>query len=349
MEELDPRDISPLGRTDIEEEMQELADHVLLDPPLPTMGGKLIIEAGTPGHSPSVLWQKVGVDNMPPYSMEDQAQAIIACARAGAAAVHTHPRDPGNPYNYEAAVGRAMAPELLKDLLDRVYNETDIVPLGHAWHPKDWEALAEADFITPTQELLEIGGGNRYIQGNVVPTWIFPMSRRGLLSTWFTAASMQRGVAWLEEHNVKPCIALHLEHLDWVKAVLLDSGVLRTRPHINIQEGKHGVNRSLADPMAHQNIIPSIETVRRLVPDCTLGLHAGGRNWLPMTVMGIMLGVDLVRVGIEDQFWAYPHRDEPIRHPAEAVARVARIAEALGREIATPPEAREILGIRLTP
>lgn len=346
---IDPRDLSPLGRTDVEEEMQELADHVLLEAPIPTMDRKLIIEAATPGHNPDVLWQKVGVENMPPHAMEDQARAIIECAKAGAAAIHTHPRDPNNPCNYEAAAGRGMAPELMKDLLDRVYAETDIVPLGHAWHPRDWADLGEADFIAPTRELLEIGGGNRYMQGNVIPTWIYPMSRRGLLSSWFTAESLQQGAAWLEEHNVKPCIALHMDHFDWVKAVLLDSGVLKTRPHINIQEGKHGVNRSFADPMSHRNIITSIEMVRQTVPDCTLGLHAGGRNWLPMTVTGIMLGVDLVRVGIEDQFWACPHRDEPIRHPAEAVARIAQIARALGREIAAPDEAREILGIKATP
>jgi len=88
--------------------------------------------------------------------------------------------------------------------------------------------------------------------------------------------------------------------------------------------------------------------VKKLVPDCTIGLHAGGRNWLPMTVMGIMLGVDLVRIGIEDEFWASPHRDEFIRKPSESVARVVQIARLLGRDIATADEAREILGIKVT-
>ena len=35
--------------------------------------------------------------------------------------------------------------------------------------------------------------------------------------------------------------------------------------------------------------------VKKVIPDCTIGIHAGGRNWLPMTVLGIMLGVDLVQ------------------------------------------------------
>ena len=65
-------------------------------------------------------------------------------------------------------------------------------------------------------------------------------------------------------------------------------------------------------------------------------------------VLGIMLGIDLVRIGIEDQFWAYPHKDEVIKNPVESVTKVVRIARALGRDIATPDEVREILGIKVT-
>jgi uncharacterized protein (DUF849 family) len=64
--------------------------------------------------------------------------------------------------------------------------------------------------------------------------------------------------------------------------------------------------------------------------------------------MGILLGVDLVRVGIEDQFWALPHRDEVIQSPWESVEKVAQITRALGRDIATPSEARRIMSISLT-
>ena len=85
-----------------------------------------------------------------------------------------------------------------------------------------------------------------------------------------------------------------------------------------------------------------------MIPNCTIGIHAGSRNWLPMTVLGIMLGVDLVRVGLEDQFWAFPHKDEFIRSPVESVEKMVQIAGVLGRDIATTAEAREILGIKVT-
>jgi len=347
-ENIDPRELSAFGRTDVENEMRELIDHVLKEPKIPTMDKKLIIEASTPGHYPGLLWEHFGIKNMPPWSIDEQASTIVECVKAGAAAIHTHPRDPHGRYNYETHVGRDMAPELTAEVLDRVYEEVDFVPLSHAWHPRNWEGMAEADFITPTQELLDIGKGNKYIQGNVMPTWIYPWARRGLLSSWFTANSLREGIVYLEENNVKPLIALHVDHLVWFKNNVIDAGVFRTRPHLNIQEGKHGEHRSFADPMSHINLSNSIELVRKLVPNCTIGIHAGGRNWLPMTVTGIMLGIDLVRVGIEDQFWACPHKDDFLKSPVESVEKVVQIARALGRDIATSDEAREITGIKVT-
>jgi 3-keto-5-aminohexanoate cleavage enzyme len=52
-----------------------------------------------------------------------------------------------------------------------------------------------------------------------------------------------------------------------------------------------------------------------------------------------------VRAGMEDSVFMYPHRDDLIKSSAEAVSKVRKISEELGREIATPKEAREILGL----
>lgn len=344
----DSRELSDLGRTDIENEMQEIVNKVLREPKIPTLDKKLIVEASTPGHFPGLLWEHFGIKNMPPRSIEEQVSSIVECVRAGAAGVHSHPRDPNDKYRYVSHSARAEAVELKKKILDKVYQKVDFVPLSHAFHPKNWEDLAETDFITPVKELLDLGRGNKYIQGSVMIGAPGPNTRKGLLSTWFTANSLREGIAFLEENNIKPLIACHVDQLVWFKENVIDAGVMKTRPHLNIQDGKHGLNRVFTDPMSYINIINSIELVKKLVPDSTIGLHIGGRNWLPMTVLGIMLGVDLVRIGIEDQFWAYPHKDEFIKNPAESVAKVVQIARGLGREIATPDEARKILGIKLT-
>lgn len=67
-----------------------------------------------------------------------------------------------------------------------------------------------------------------------------------------------------------------------------------------------------------------------------------GRHEFPMAAMGIAMGGH-VRVGFEDN--VYLDRGVLAKSNGELVARVVRLANELGREIATPAEAREILGL----
>ena len=71
-----------------------------------------------------------------------------------------------------------------------------------------------------------------------------------------------------------------------------------------------------------------------------------GAFQIPMNAMGIMLGGH-VRVGMEDN--VYYGKGRKLASNAEAVERVVRIAREMGREIATPQQAREMLGISQTP
>jgi 3-keto-5-aminohexanoate cleavage enzyme len=50
-----------------------------------------------------------------------------------------------------------------------------------------------------------------------------------------------------------------------------------------------------------------------------------------------------VRTGLEDNL--YYHKGELAQSNAQLVARLARIAAELGRPVATPAQARELLGI----
>lgn len=68
-----------------------------------------------------------------------------------------------------------------------------------------------------------------------------------------------------------------------------------------------------------------------------------GRHEMPMAAMGIAMGGH-VRVGFEDN--VYLSRGVLAKSNGELVEKVVRIAKELGREIATPDEAREILGLK---
>ena len=67
-----------------------------------------------------------------------------------------------------------------------------------------------------------------------------------------------------------------------------------------------------------------------------------GRSEFPMAALGIVMGGH-VRVGFEDN--VFMAKGVPAQSNGELVSRVVRIAQELGREIATPREARQILGL----
>jgi uncharacterized protein (DUF849 family) len=68
-----------------------------------------------------------------------------------------------------------------------------------------------------------------------------------------------------------------------------------------------------------------------------------GRNQMPIAAMAAAMGGN-VRVGLEDSLWIGP--GELAKSNAQQVTRVRQIVEGLGREIASPDEAREILALK---
>jgi 3-keto-5-aminohexanoate cleavage enzyme len=73
------------------------------------------------------------------------------------------------------------------------------------------------------------------------------------------------------------------------------------------------------------------------------GVAGIGRHQLSLGAMSIITGGN-VRVGFEDNI--YYSRGVPAQSNAQLTARIVRLAKELGREPASPDEARRMLGIR---
>ena len=77
--------------------------------------------------------------------------------------------------------------------------------------------------------------------------------------------------------------------------------------------------------------------------DYHLSVLGAGRHQMPFVTLSAILGGN-VRVGLEDNFFL--GRGKLAKSNAEQVAKIRRILEELGHEIATPTEARSILGTK---
>lgn len=85
-----------------------------------------------------------------------------------------------------------------------------------------------------------------------------------------------------------------------------------------------------------------LHMVRQIPGDYPWSVCAVGASEYPMVGMGLILGGN-VRVGFEDNIYLNP--GVPAKSNAEMVEKAVRMAKELGREIASPAEARATLGL----
>jgi uncharacterized protein (DUF849 family) len=316
------------------------------------MAKKVAIEAAIPGWQPISWYEERGVTGLPPVTFEDQANAIVECVKAGASIIHTHPRDPEN--GMTAMMHPIGSPEsrhayCLMEVMDRAYKEIDFVCAHHTWWSKP-DKGAQADFISQTKLLLELGKakglGNWYVQSVLIMT----EGNFDVGHAIFDVESIQEGVKWMEANGVKPLVEVECFAIPRVKQHLIDTGLLKAPFWAVIQEGKHSDDRAFAgDPWTQLEIITSLGLARQALGEETfLGIAPAGRNWLTMATMALLGGAEMIRVGIEDQFYLYPHKDDISQRASDTTRMVADLARALGREIATPQDVRDRVGIKLT-
>jgi uncharacterized protein (DUF849 family) len=78
-------------------------------------------------------------------------------------------------------------------------------------------------------------------------------------------------------------------------------------------------------------------------PDQTPEVLGAGASQLRIATQAAAMGANL-RVGLEDSLWA--GRGKLAKSNAEQVALARKIIEGLGKQVATPDEAREILSLK---
>jgi 3-keto-5-aminohexanoate cleavage enzyme len=114
-----------------------------------------------------------------------------------------------------------------------------------------------------------------------------------------------------------------------------DIGILKEPLHFSLVLGIPG-QATTATP---KNLLHLVES---LPPGSTYQVIGIGRHQFPMVTMGMIMGGH-VRVGLEDNL--YMERGKLAQSNAQLVEKAVGIARQLGREIATPTEAREILSL----
>jgi 3-keto-5-aminohexanoate cleavage enzyme len=272
---------------------------------------KIIITAAVTGSRPT-REMNPGV----PYSPKEIAEAAIECRKAGAAIVHVHVREPetGKP---------AFRLELFKEVLDRIRQQSDMI-------------------VNLTTSGLFLEGAD------VIATRLQPVSLRpDLCSFDIGSINFQDRVflnppEWgevaaraMQETGVKPEIEVFdIGHI-YQAIHLIQKGWIDEPPYFQLCMGvRWGIEASAENLLFMKNMLP------RNAVWSVLGV---GKDQLPMITLGILLGGN-IRVGFEDNL--YLKKGIMASKNAQMVEMAADLAERHGRSVATPTEARTILGVK---
>ncbi|MDO4564738.1 MAG: 3-keto-5-aminohexanoate cleavage protein [Clostridia bacterium] len=249
-----------------------------------------------------------------PYTVEEIAREAESAYRAGASIIHLHVReDDGTPTQSEARFA-----ECIKAIQERCPDVIIQPSTGGAVGMSNDERLQPIRLL-PEMATLDCGtcnfGGDE----------IF-INTENMIIDFATR---------MNELKIKPEIEVFDKGMIDMALRLHRKGHIKAPMHFDFVMGVNGgISGTPRDLLFMANSIPH---------DATWTVAGVGRCEFPMAVMGILMGGH-VRVGFEDN--VYLSKGVLAKSNGELVEKVVRLAKELGREIASPNEAREILGLR---
>jgi uncharacterized protein (DUF849 family) len=286
----------------------------------------------TPSMSPNLPWRA-----------EDIARQAIDAAQAGATILHLHARHPED--------GRPSAdPDHFGAFLPRIAQGCDAVinlTTGGSAIMTLEDRLRAALTFRPEMCSLNMGSMNfaLYPMADKPRDWRFDWEEPFLRgSDDLVFKNTPRDIAGiLQQMGVERGARFEFECYDISHLYMLrhfvDRGLVRPPYFIQFVFGVLGGMGADPDTLGHMVALAG----KLFGADFLFSVLAAGRHQIPMATHGAKKGGH-VRVGLEDNLFIA--RGQLARDNAEQVTLIREILEEMGHEIATPDEARAMLGLK---
>ena len=278
-----------------------------------------------------------------PLTPQEIAQQAIDAAEAGAAIIHLHARDPRD--------GRPTAdPAVFAEFLPRIKDQTDAIiniTSGGSTKMTLEERLAPPLRFRPEMASLNMGSMNFSIHPAAakIQQWRYDWEKPYIEATEDTIfRNTFRDIRHILRELGEGCgtrfefecyDASHLYNL----AHFADQGLVK--PPFFIQTIFGILGGIGPDP---ENVAFLRQTANRLFgKDYEWSVLGAGRHQMPLLTFASIMGAH-VRVGLEDSLYLGAGRLAASN--AEQVAKIRRILEELGCDIATPGDARRMLRLK---
>jgi len=245
-----------------------------------------------------------------PYTTAEIADSSIEAARAGATVVHLHVReDDGTPS------GR---PELFKDVISRVRAGSELITMVSTGGANDMTIEQRTTGLEAQPDLsgVESGSMNFGDETFITP----PPAARGIIER-ATNAGIGLEVEAFDVGHVATAIR-------WLEEELIPEPM-----RINLVFGVPGGIDASPEAL--------VAMLRPLPPETFWTVTCIGRHQPRMLALALLYGAPCIRTGLEDA--VYISRGVLAPSNAALVEAAVKLTHALGREVATQEQARELL------
>jgi uncharacterized protein (DUF849 family) len=278
-----------------------------------------------------------------PYRPEDIADQAVDAAEAGAAILHLHARDPENgrpssdPAHYMAFLPQIKA---------RTGAIVNLTTGGSAVMTLD-QRLAAPLQAEPEMCSLNMGTMNfaLYPMASRYSEWKFDWEKPFLEnSDDLVFKNTPRDIAGvLQRMGVDRGARFEFECYDTGHLTMLrhfvDRGLVQGPIFLQFVFGVLGGMAPSAENLTHMKRLAD----QYFGSDYQFSVLAAGRHQMPLALMAAGMGGH-VRVGLEDSLFI--SRGVLAKSNAEQVTKIRTLVEGLGREIASPAEVRDMLGLK---
>jgi 3-keto-5-aminohexanoate cleavage enzyme len=247
-----------------------------------------------------------------PLTPPEIAAQIYECWKEGAAVAHIHTRDKNGLPTSDVEVNRAVLAELDK------YPDCDVIRQvstgGRAG--KSYKERGQMLCLCPEMASLATGSSN------------FPT-----IANFNDPETVSYLAGEMRKYKIKPEIEVFDTAMLWNAFRLAEKGEVLAPLHINLVMGVPG-----SQPASEKALFYLYD---HLPANCTWGVTIIGKEHVKLSVIAMVLGGH-VRVGLEDNVF---HSKGVLATNLGLLRRMKQIAVAVGRDLATPAEARKMLGL----
>jgi len=242
-----------------------------------------------------------------PYTPKEIAESAIEAGNTGASIAHIHARDKQGHLMFAASV--------YSKILKQIRSESDIV-INCTTGGNTFKEKIDVLKINPEIATLNCGSAN--------------LRKKVMINT---PEEIEKTAREMHDRGIKPEIMIHSQGFVKNARELIYQGLIEIPPLFNIFFASGGME------MTTRNLVYLVDSL----PEGSIWTATGSGDDAILTAVLALVTGGHARIGLED--CVYIGKNKLAESNAQLVSKVVKLAEELGLEIASPDEARKMLGI----